>query len=671
MPDHPASPATLDPAPIAFDDRGHPVSALYGDVYKSRAGAFREAQAVFVAGCRLRERWCASEAFTVLELGFGLGVNFLATLAAWRADPARPARLNFVSVEAHPVAPSDLRRALAALAIDGDDARRLCEAWPLRTPGLHRLRFADDRVTLTLAFGDARRVVPGPQLAADAFYLDGFAPARNPGMWEPVLIKALARLARPDATLATYSAAAGVRDALAAAGFEVHLVPGFGGKRERIDAIYRPRWRTYPPPPPPPRWPARRALVIGAGLSGCHLASTLAARGWRVTLIDRQPRVAAEGSSQPALADHLQVTPDDNPMARLSRAALLHRRTFWSRIDELVAMSGRAVAGEPAGRPARSLANFAAGKLQVADSPAEFERFVAMVERLRFPESFVRAVDTDAASELAGARLARGGLWLPMCGTADPGVACAAAIRRDDDAIAFIGSTAIAALRREDDEWLALDASGVVVARAPVAVLANAGDAVRLGGLASVSLRRLRGQTSTLGSGLLPGLRAVIGGDAYACPLPGGRAVIGSTYDDGDALSPDPQADESNLRRLSRMLAPGALPDPLDSAAVESASVGFRFTARDRLPLVGALPDERAARAMAPDLLRNDRLPIPRLEGLCGAFAFGSRGLLWSAIAAELVADALDGDPMPIERDLIGAVDPARFLRQALRTRRW
>lgn len=682
MPVHDPLLSTTDEGPIVFDDRGHPFSRIYGDVYRSRAGAFREADAVFVSGCRLRERWAGLDAFTVVELGFGLGVNFLATLAAWRDDPARPARLHFVSVEAHPVDAGALRRALDALSIDGDDAQRLCEVWPLRTPGLHRLRFAQDAVTLTLAFGDAPSLVPRLQVAADAFYLNGFAPADNPRMWEPGLIKALARLARPGATLATCSAATGVHDALNAAGFEVRLVPGFGDKRERIDGTYQPRWRTFAPPPPRPPWPVRRALVVGAGLAGCHVASTLAVRGWRVTLIDRQPDVATEGSAQPALADHLQVTPDDNPMARLSRAALLHRRSLRGQREANVHLGcgstpgGRADAGA-AGFQHRGHAGhgsslrYELGKIQVAESPAESERFAAMVAHLRFPEAFVQTVDADAASDLAGVRLVRGGLWLPMCATSDPRAVCASAIAGGGEAIRFVGSTMVASLDRIDGEWRALDGAGRLIAAAPVVVLANAGDAVRLGGLASVALRRLRGQTSTLAPEVLSGLRTVIGGDAYACPLPGDRAVVGSTYDDGDRLLPDPEADESNLRRLRRMLWAGTLPEPLPRQALEASTVGFRYTARDRMPLVGALPDESAARSVAQELLRNDRLPIPVREGLFGAFAFGSRGQLWSAIAAELLADLLDGDPMPLERDLLGAVDPGRFLRQALRTRRF
>src|SRR5690606_18456898 len=115
-------PAGFAPHPgLAFDAAGAPFDTVHGDVFRSRAGAWAEAQTVFVEGCRLRERWSGADRFCVLELGFGLGVNFLATLAAWRADPARPIRLHFVSVEARPLSREDLERALAAVGLDHPD----------------------------------------------------------------------------------------------------------------------------------------------------------------------------------------------------------------------------------------------------------------------------------------------------------------------------------------------------------------------------------------------------------------------------------------------------------------------------------------------------------------------------------------------------------------------
>lgn len=645
---------------LAFDSAGRPWSPRYRDVYCSRASVSGEARAIFIDGCRLPERWRGRDRFAIVEMGFGLGVSFLATLAAWRADPLRPKRLDYVSAELHPLDAGALAHALDSVGADGDDIRRLLDAWPLPLPGLHRIAFADGSVTLTLAIGDAERLAGRLPVAADAFYLDGFAPSRNPRMWSPALMKSLARLARPGASLATRSAEGAVREALTQAGFHVRLEPGFDGKTERIVAEYAPRWRTHPAPPGPHAWPWREAVVVGAGLAGTAVASALARRGWRVALLDRHAAPCAEGSAQPLVADHLHVAPDDNPLARLTRAALLLERASF-----------------PGAAPI--------GKLQLADSDAEFEQQAACVRTLGFPERFVRALDAGAAADAAGMRVSRGGLWLPLCDAVDPAARCQALLQpptpasrnaasgdaaSDGGAIIFRRGCEVAGIELRDRVWHALDRNGQMLACAPVLVLANAGDAVRLAGQGMIALRRVRGQTTLLARDALPGLRAVLGGDAYACPMPGGGALVGSTFDDGDTLAPDPQADLSNLRRLSRMLAPEHAEPGRLLAMSRPGARGFRFVARDRLPLVGQMPDEATIRSRAAEFARNDRLALPMLAGLYGAFAFGSRGLLWSGLAAEILAAEIDGGAAPVETDLLAALAPARFIRQQLRRRR-
>jgi len=144
----------------------------------------------------------------------------------------------------------------------------------------------------------------------------------------------------------------------------------------------------------------------------------------------------------------------------------------------------------------------------------------------------------------------------------------------------------------------------------------------------------------------------------------GGQALVGSTYDDHDAIEPDAESDRSNARRLAACL--GAAHDSL-IAASRSGVVGFRWTAPDRLPLIGEMPDEALAWERCEALLKNERLPLPRHAGLYCVRGLGSRGLLWSTLAAEVIAGALDGAPSALERDLLAAIDPARGLRQALR----
>ena len=231
----------LDPAVLSFDAAGTPYSSVYGDVYHSADSGPGQSRHVFLAGNNLPENWTARRVFTVVETGFGLGLNFLTTWQAWRADPARPGRLHFVSVEKHPFSLVALRVVHERYAGFEALAAELHQAWPVLVPGVHRLHFDDGRVTLTLVFADAIHALSNLRLRADAFFLDGFAPARNGEMWSPRLMKALARLALPGATLATYTSARAVRDALAEAGFIVTKRRGFGRKRDMLTARFEPR----------------------------------------------------------------------------------------------------------------------------------------------------------------------------------------------------------------------------------------------------------------------------------------------------------------------------------------------------------------------------------------------------------------------------------------------
>src|ERR1700687_4709868 len=227
-------PQALVPARLAFQE-GIPYSEAFGDVYRSAAGGPAQSRHVFLAGNGLPGRWAGRERFVVLETGFGLGLNFLTTWQAWRADPSRCRRLHFVSIEASPFSLSDLRRLHENYPELSDEAAALHSRWPMLLPGMHRLELDSGNVVLTLYFADIKRL-RALRLAADAIYLDGFAPAKNPDMWAPQSLRAISRLAAPDATAATWSVAASVRAALEETGFEVEKRPGFGGKREMLTA---------------------------------------------------------------------------------------------------------------------------------------------------------------------------------------------------------------------------------------------------------------------------------------------------------------------------------------------------------------------------------------------------------------------------------------------------
>ncbi|WP_035820155.1 tRNA (5-methylaminomethyl-2-thiouridine)(34)-methyltransferase MnmD, partial [Cupriavidus sp. SK-4] len=236
-------PRALEPAEPILSAEGIPYSPRYDDVYHSTEGGLAQAAHVFLGGNGLPQAWAGQRQFVIVETGFGLGLNFLATWQAWRDDPQRCGTLHFFSIEKHPFTREGLARLHAGLDGLQPLAQALQAQWPLALPGLHRLAFDGGRVVLTLALGDVEQMLPRLAAGADAFYLDGFAPARNTEMWSPQVFRGLARLARPGARLATWAAAGFVRRGLKEVGFEVSKAPGFGGKWQMTVARFRPQWK--------------------------------------------------------------------------------------------------------------------------------------------------------------------------------------------------------------------------------------------------------------------------------------------------------------------------------------------------------------------------------------------------------------------------------------------
>ena len=640
-------PTRIETERLAYDATGAPFSERYGDVYASRDGAAAQARHVFLAGNGLPARWRDRAQFAIVETGFGLGTNFLATWQAWREDPNRCGRLHFVSVELHPVAAGDL--IATAPAELQRLARELAARWPLPLPGLHRIEFEGGRVVLTLALGDARDVIPQLVCGADAFYLDGFAPARNPQMWEPALIKGLARLTRPGATLATWTAARGVRDSLAGCGFEVELRAGFGRKREMLVARHAPRWRMRRHEPPAAYAGERRAIVVGAGLAGCHVAAALAARGWRIELLERGSSTAAGASSLPWGLLHPQVAADDSVLARLTRAGFL---LAGARLD---------AAGDDAGL------RHPCGVLQQARDEDEAAAWRAALERLSVPAAYARWLDAGQAAAVAGVPPLRGGLWFERGALVAAQRWCRHLLDRAGAALRVRTGVDAARIECGRDGWTVFDPVARPIASAPVLVAANALDAPRLLGLQHAPVQPVRGRVSLIASERLSGLRAAIAGDGHLARAPDGALAVGATYEAPLPGETEPRAvDETrahagNLQRLARLVARA------DDATVIGVFDGVRCVARDRLPLAGGVADECAALASNAALRGAHLVDLPRREGLYAAFALASRGIAFAPLAAELVAAQIGGEPWPLERALANALDPARFLLRRLR----
>ena len=594
----------LVPAELAFAGDGTPFSPRYGDIYHSSHGGLDQARHVFLAGNNLPARWTARSRFVIFEMGFGLGLNFLATWQAWRQQLGTGRRLHYVAVEKHPFRRDDLKLLhrrwpeLTALAND------LHAQWPLPLPGLHRLDFGD--VILTLCFGDAAELLPKLTLAADAIYLDGFAPDRNPELWSDEIAAQLPRIAAPGATLATWSVAGDVRRRLASADFQVERRPGFGGKRDMLVG------RRGGTSAPAGYQSNRRIAVIGSGIAGASIADALSRRGHSVTVLDAATEPASGASGNLAGVFRPLPANDDGILARLLRAGfLLGRRRFAAR------------AGARCGWT---------GALHIARDEKHEEVQRRIVQDHALPTEFCRFVDRAEASAIARWPVALGGWWFPQAGWIDPPSLCRSLLADTDCRFDFD----VQRIDRVDGGWHIVSRQGVVMAED--LVLANGIGTAALATGYPLPIRPGRGLVSLLKEAATPPMEIVMTRVGYVTPPVDGLRCAGATLV-ADDLDPMPRlADHmENMFRLE-MLLPG-FAKGVDPATL-GGRVSFRPMSPDRLPLVG---------------------PLSAGDGLWIINGFGARGLVFASICAELLASQIDAEPLPLESDLVRAIDPGRF----------
>jgi tRNA 5-methylaminomethyl-2-thiouridine biosynthesis bifunctional protein len=627
----------LTPATLAFNEDGVPFSPAFDDIYHSDSGGLEQARHVFIAGNNLPQAWQGREQFTILETGFGIGLNFLATWQAWRADPQRSDRLHFVSVEKHPFTRDVMAQLHRRWPQLEPFATELQGQWPPLAPGVQRLLLDSGRVTLTLLFGDATTQLRTLAVKADALYLDGFAPGKNPELWDKPFLKDVTRLCKPGATLATWTIAASVREALTSQRWTLEKRPGFGSKRDML------RGRLFGESPNA-NTQEKHALVIGAGIAGTAIAERLAARQWQVDILERHAAPAGEASGNPVGLLHPMLAKDDNLAARLSRAGYLYALRLLAKLE----------AENPTLRWSRC------GILQLARDAAQELEQKDTSDALAFPDDLVAFVDHAAATKRTGHAVAAGGWLYPTAAIVNPPSLCEALLSRHEQQLSIHYNTSVARIERKENRWSAFNQNGALLGSAPVLILANAfdGNALlsHLQPDGELHLSRLRGQISILPAGALPFLRHAVCGNGYVTPDTLGDHCIGATFDTDDD-DPSPRADghRFNLDRLAELL-PG---DDLPRFDVDTLQgrVGFRTMTIDRMPVVGAVPD-MSGTLRAGAQLRD----VPRLPGLHALLALGSRGLCWGPLAAELLAAQICGEPLPLERDIVGAIDPARFL---------
>lgn len=627
------------------------MSTLHGDVYYSAADGLAEARHVFLAGNNLPAAWQNRTSFTIGETGFGMGLNFLATWQMWRRAAPPASRLHYISVEGFPPTAEDLERAHTPFAELAPLARRLRALYPHLYGGFHRLHFDEDRVTLTLLFGEAKEMLEALDARVDAWFLDGFSPARNPDLWRQEVLDRIGALTGPGGTAASFTVAGAVRRGLEVAGYRVEKAAGFGRKRHMLRARHTATmvkaaksWTGAPLDAPP-----STALLIGAGLAGSAVSRALTRRGIAVALIDPDPDLVMAASGNPAGIANPKPAADISPAGRFHCAAFDYaaRHVFHEAPDVF--------------RPC--------GVLELAAGPQAQRRYEGLSAGRVLPATAMQALSVEDAAQAAGLPLSLAALYFPKGGIAFP-PAYTASLREGADRV----RGRVTRLSPAGRGWTAeLEGGGQV--SADIAILACGNDCGMFGLTNAIPMTASRGQLS-----LVPeteesaALRTAISFGGYVSPALSGRHVLGATYDDvAWPLTSDAYAARQADHHRNQQALADVLPDfPLRPCTTNwDARVAFRCTTPDRLPLCGPvpdLPDVPVERSRMRDSLPTDRqLHPPYRNGLYLCTGLGSRGLTTAPLLGELLASTMCGDPLPTERVVAELLHPMRFFVRALR----
>lgn len=478
---------------------------------------------MFLQGCGLPERFAQS--FTVGELGFGSGLNIAALLDLWRREKPAGGRLHVFSIEAHPLARDEAARILAHWPELGEAAQVLLDHWPGRARGFHRVDLPGFDAVLDLAVMDVIPALEAWDGSADAWFLDGFSPALNPAMWRDEVLAAVAARSAPGARAATFTVAGAVRRGLQAAGFEIAKRPGFGRKRERLEA-WLPGAREPAPAP-------KILAVIGGGIAGASLARAARAEGLIATVLDDPDAVAASGNPAALVTPALDA--GGGPRAALYAQAFARAVTLYE--------------AEPGAIIAREV-------LQLPASDRDPARFATVAGQDLFePETMV---------------VRDGALAMTQALVIEPAVVTAAwsgeVVRRR-----------VARLERDGEGWKLLDAAGDLILTADRVALAGGAAS---GELVDVRLKPVRGQASWTDGETTQA--TAFGG--YAVPTRDG-VLFGATHD-RDQTATDVRLEDHarNLETLAK-----GLPDLAARLAGKpfEGRAAVRATTPDRLPLAG------------------------------------------------------------------------------------
>ncbi len=655
-------------AQLGWNEVGTPVSDQFDDVYFSNVNGLEETRYVFLTQNHLPQRWQQYDQrrFVIAETGFGTGLNFL---AVWQwfeqfkqQNPdAILQELHFISFEKYPLSPSDLIKAHQSWPELAKYADQLQRHYPIAVPECHRIVLADGAITLDLWFGDIKDcmpLVPVPeQGVVDAWFLDGFAPSKNPEMWNQNLFDGMAKLAKQDCSCATFTAAGFVRRGLIEAGFDMKKVKGFGTKREMIAGRLLERKVKSNIKPCFHRAQSdahQHIAIIGGGIASATLANALVRRGQKVTLYCQDEKAAMRASGNRQGAVYPLLNGAHQGVSRVFAPAFLFARQFVEQAAEQFPFD-----------------HDWCGVTQFKWDDKSTRKLDKMLEG-HFDPQLVHELNATQTSQTIGLPIDMGSVHYPLGGWLCPAELTQGLFQHLDKTELFEAKFAhrVESLVQIESGWQ-LQANGETFQHDCV-ILANGNEFGTFTPSKEIPLGQVKGQVSHIPTTpSLTQLKTVLCYDGYMTPANpyNQHHCIGASYDRSQLnYEFDPIAQQENADKLRHCVPNQAWANEVDTSSNQSRQ-GIRCVSRDHLPFVGNVGNFEQIKSVYANLADSTQEieNTPHHPNLYCLLGLGSRGLSSAPLMAEVLASQICGDPLPLPVDLLEQIDPSRMWVRKLR----
>jgi len=641
-------------ADVTFEEDGIPRSVTFDDVYFSQGRGIDETNFVFIEPNHLKERFQSLKGlqnFTIAETGFGTGLNFLVAWQHFLMHAPDTARMTFISCEKYPIAPADLVKTHSLWPELSKLSDQLQQQYPPALQGFHLLEF--ERVNLILIYDDAAMAFANTTASVDAWFLDGFAPSRNPEMWQSALFTHIQRLSHQNTTLSTFACARPVKQGLAAVGFKLKLLSGFEKKRNMLSGTFigingpspMSSWPSSELPTPLPN-KHKNIAIIGAGIAGTTTAIELKKRGYNVVVFEKNSVPASGGSGNIQGAVYAKLSAKPNVTTQFYAQALIKAQHVLAHLPT-------------------DVPHDVSGLVQLVHNEKELKRLDDLTASNYIPKALAEEKNAEELTELLGIEVPDAGLWFKDGGWVNPAKLVEHLLNANQIACQY--DTEITALTETKTGW-SLTASDQRIFEFDQVVLASAHETTNFAQTAHLPIKGLAGQVTQLKPNTqINKLRAVICTDRYVMPAYNDKLTIGSTFRLRSTETDVREIEhEENIQSLKNRV-PAMLPEHSD---VIGGRAAVRCTSPDYMPMVGPLCEPTKFNdQFALPLQRkrtNNEPPARHINGLWVNIAHGSKALCSSHLCAKLLAAMISGEPYPLQKPIIQHLNPSRFLVRAI-----